>query len=168
MIIKHTRNNSTFNLYNANLANKALPFISAIENIGRNATVLKNIAKAVKAGKSNVTYDFFVLDGLEDAIVKMALNLTTQERALKATKYDNLAEYIKAFKAWAKTPKAELPQEKKDNLKRIIAKAQILREGVFSKYCHNEIGLNDLIIAHGYDVQENTVKENDTITGNDS
>ena len=81
-MLKFTRNNSTFNIANASLATQALPFIQAIENIGKNASVLKNIVKAVKLSKSNPTYDFFVNDGLEDAVTKMSLNLTTQEKAL--------------------------------------------------------------------------------------
>lgn len=146
-MIKFTRNNGTFNIDNASLATHALPFIQAIETIGKNASVLKNIVKAVKSSKTNATYDFFVSDGLEDAIVKMALALTTQEKALKACKYDNLSQYQLEFKKWAKMPNAELTQESKDNIKRIIAKAQLLREGVFSKYVHGQVSLNDLKIA---------------------
>ena len=164
---KFTRNNSTFNIANASLATQALPFIQAIENIGKNASVLKNIVKAIKSSKSNTTYDFFVNDGLENAITKMALNLTTQEKALKACKYDNLHRYQIEFKKWAKLPNAEMTQEHKDNVKRIIAKAQILRDGVFSKYVHGQISLNDLKIA--FDLTSNPTAENapDTITGNE-
>lgn len=162
---KFTRNNSTFNIANASLATQALPFIQAIENIGKNASVLKNIVKAVKSSKTNVTYDFFVNDGLEDAVTKMALALTTQEKALKACKYDNLHQYQVEFKKWAKLPNAEMTQEHKDNVKRIIAKAQILREGVFSKYVHGQITLNDLKIA--FDLTSNPTAETtlDTISG---
>lgn len=162
---KFTRNNSTFNIANASLATQALPFIQAIENIGKNASVLKNIVKAVKSSKTNATYDFFVNDGLEDAVTKMALALTTQEKALKACKYDNLHQYQVEFKKWAKLPNAEMTQEHKDNVKCIIAKAQILREGVFSKYVHGQISLNDLKIA--FDLTSNPTAEvaPDTISG---
>ena len=162
---KFTRNNSTFNIANASLATQALPFIQAIENIGKNASVLKNIVKAVKSSKTNATYDFFVNDGLEDAVTKMALNLTTQEKALKACKYDNLHQYQTEFKKWAKLPNAEMTQEHKNNVKRIIAKAQILREGVFSKYVHGQVSLNDLKIA--FDLTSSTTAETtpDTISG---
>ena len=44
-MLKFTRNNATFNVANASLASQALPFIQAIENIGKNASVLKNIVK---------------------------------------------------------------------------------------------------------------------------
>ena len=167
-MLKFTRNNATFNVANATLATQALPFIQAIENIGKNASVLKNIAKAVKSSKSNATYDFFVNDGLEDAIAKMALNLTTQEKALKACKYDNLHQYQLEFKKWAKLPNAEMTQENKDNVKRIIAKAQILRDGVFSKYVHGQISLNDLKIA--FDLTSKPTEnaaEAETISGNE-
>lgn len=167
-MLKFTRNNATFNVANATLATQALPFIQAIENIGKNASVLKNIAKAVKSSKSNATYDFFVNDGLEDAIAKMALNLTTQEKALKACKYDNLHQYQLEFKKWAKLPNAEMTQENKDNVKRIIAKAQILREGMFSKYVHGQISLNDLKIA--FDLTSKPTEnaaEAETISGNE-
>ena len=166
-MLKFTRNNSTFNIANASLATQALPFIQAIENIGKNASVLKNIVKAVKLSKSNPTYDFFVNDGLEDAVTKMSLNLTTQEKALKACKYDNLHQYQTEFKKWAKLPNVEMTQDAKDNVKRIIAKAQILREGVFSKYVHGQITLNDLKIA--FDLTSNPTAETtpDTISGNE-
>lgn len=144
---KFTRNNATFNIENAALATKALPFVNQIENIGKNATVFKQIIKAIKANKTNVVYDFFVNDGLENQISKMALALDTQEKALKACKYDNLHQYQVAFKKWAKTPNAEMIQDDKDNVKKIVAKARILREGLFSKYAHGEISLNDLKIA---------------------
>lgn len=167
-MLKFTRNNATFNVANASLATQAMPFIQAIENIGKNASVLKNIVKAVKSSKSNATYDFFVNDGLENQVVKMALNLTTQEKALKACKYDNLHQYQLEFKKWAKLPNAEMTQESKDNVKRIIAKAQILREGVFSKYVHGEISLNDLKIAFDLTSKPTeNVAENKTISGNE-
>lgn len=163
-MMKFTRNNATFTAANAALASQALPFIQAIENIGKNAAVLKNIAKAVKSNKTNATYDFFVNDGLEDAVTKMALNLTTQEKALKACKYDNLHQYQAEFKKWAKLPNAEMTQESKDNVKRIIAKAQILREGVFSKYVHGQISLNDLKIAFDLTSTPTAETAQDTIT----
>lgn len=163
-MMKFTRNNATFNSANASLATQVLPFIQAIENIGKNATVLKNIAKAVKSNKTNATYDFFVNDGLEDAVTKMALNLTTQEKALKACKYDNLSQYMAEFKKWAKLPNAEMTQESKDNVKRIIAKAQILREGVFSKYVHGQISITDLRIAFDLTSTPTAETAQDTIT----
>ena len=167
-MLKFTRNNATFNVTNASLASQALPFIQAIENIGKNASVLKNIVKAVKSSKSNATYDFFVNDGLEDAVTKMALNLTTQEKALKACKYDNLHQYQLEFKKWAKLPNAEMTQENKDNVKRIIAKAQILREGMFSKYVHGQISLNDLKIAFDLTSKPtDKTAEPETISGNE-
>lgn len=159
-MIKFTRNNATFNVANASLATQAMPYIQAIENIGKNASVLKNIAKAIKSSKTNATYDFFVNDGLENQVVKMALALTTQEKALKACKYDNLHQYMAEFKKWAKMPKAEMTQESKDNVKRIIAKAQMLREGVFSKYVHGQISITDLRIA--FDLTSNPTAENST------
>ena len=168
-MLKFTRNNATFNVANASLASQALPFIQAIENIGKNASVLKNIVKAVKSSKSNATYDFFVNDGLEDAVTKMALNLTTQEKALKACKYDNLHQYQLEFKKWAKLPNAEMTQENKDNVKRIIAKARILRDGVFSKYVHGQISLNDLKIAFDLTSKptDKIAEPEETISGNE-
>ena len=98
----------------------------------------------------------------------MALNLTTQEKALKACKYDNLHQYQLEFKKWAKLPNAEMTQENKDNVKRIIAKAQILRDGVFSKYVHGQISLNDLKIAFDLTSKPtDKVAEPETISGNE-
>lgn len=142
---KFTRNNQTFNLDNSLQAKKVMPYLVKVQNIGKNALVLKNIAQAVSRSKTNPTYDFFVSDGLESAITKLALGLTSQEMALKASKADNFALYFEAFKKWAKNPNVELDAEQKRLLKvNVIAKARILRDGLFSKYIHDELSLNDL------------------------
>lgn len=142
---KFTRNNQTFNLDNSLQAKKVIPFITSVQNIGKNALVLKNIAQAISKGKPNPTYDFFVSDGLENPISKIALGLTSKELALKASKADNYALYFEAFKKWAKKPNVELDAEQKRLLKvNVISKARVLRDGLFSKYVHDELSLNDL------------------------
>ena len=61
-----------------------------------------------------------------------------------------------------------MTQENKDNVKRIIAKAQILRDGVFSKYVHGQISLNDLKIAFDLTSKPtDNVAEAETISGNE-
>ena len=161
-----TLNLNAFNADNVSKAIKAETFVSKIVNLGKNAQVLNQVLKAVKGKKSNATLDFFVMDGLQDALLNKALSIHNQDSAAKACKHDNYAQYLAMFKKLAKTM-TELSADDKKKIKAIVATAQVLKDGILSQYAHDQITFNDLSIAYGFDQIKAPSQESDSISGND-
>ena len=145
-----TLNLTAFNAENVSKAIKAETFVSKIVNLGKNAQVLNQVLKAVKAKKTNATLDFFVMDGLQDALLNKALAIHNQDSAAKACKHDNYAQYLAMFKKLAKTM-TELTADDKKKVKAIVATAQVLKDGILSQYAHDQIDFNTVSIAYGFD-----------------
>ena len=162
----NTLNLTAFNADNVSKAIKAETFVSKIVNLGKNAQVLNQVLKAVKGKKSNATLDFFVMDGLQDALLNKALSIHNQDSAAKACKHDNYAQYLAMYKKLAKTM-VELSVDDKKKIKAIVASAQVLKDGILSQYAHDQITFNDLSIAYGFDQIKTTSQDNDSIVGND-
>ena len=162
-----TLNLNAFNANNVSKAIKAETFVSKIVNLGKNAQVLNQVLKAVKGKKTNATLDFFVMDGLQDALLNKALSIHNQDSAAKACKHDNYAQYLAMYKKLAKTM-VELSADDKKKIKAIVATAQVLKDGILSQYAHDAITFNDLSIAYGFDqIKKADSQDNDSITGND-
>lgn len=161
-----TLNLTAFNAENVSKAIKAETFVSKIVNLGKNAQVLNQVLKAVKGKKSNATLDFFVMDGLQDALLNKALSIHNQDSASKACRHDNYAQYLAMYKKLAKTM-TELSSDDKKKIKAIVASAQVLKEGILSQYAHDAITFNDLSIAYGFDQIKTTSQDSESITGND-
>ena len=161
-----TLNLTAFNADNVSKAIKAETFVSKIVNLGKNAQVLNQVLKAVKGKKSNATLDFFVMDGLQDALLNKALSIHNQDSAAKACKHDNYAQYLAMYKKLAKTM-TELTADDKKKIKAIVATAQVLKDGVLSQYAHDQIDFNSLSIAYGFDQIKASNPESESITGND-
>lgn len=161
-----TLNLTAFNADNVSKAIKAETFVSKIVNLGKNAQVLNQVLKAVKGKKTNATLDFFVMDGLQDALLNKALSIHNQDSAAKACKHDNYAQYLAMYKKLAKTM-TELTADDKKKIKAIVASAQVLKEGILSQYAHDQITFNDLSIAYGFDQIKAGKTEPESITGND-
>ena len=159
-------NLTAFTADTASKAIKAETFVSKIVNMGKNAQVLNQVLKAVKGKKTNATLDFFVVDGLQDALLNKALSIHNQDSAAKACKHDNYAQYLAMYKKLAKTM-VELSSDDKKKIKAIVATAQVLKEGILSQYAHDQITFNDLSIAYGFDQIKTTSQDNDSIVGND-
>ena len=162
-----TLNLTAFNADNVSKAIKAETFVSKIVNLGKNAQVLNQVIKAVKGKKSNATLDFFVMDGLQDALLNKALSIHNQDSAAKACKHDNYAQYLAMYKKLAKTM-TELSADDKKKIKAIVASAQVLKDGILSQYAHDQITFNDLSIAYGFDQIKTTSQDSESITGNDT
>ena len=162
-----TLNLTAFNADNVSKAIKAETFVSKIVNLGKNAQVLNQVLKAVKGKKTNATLDFFVMDGLQDALLNKALSIHNQDSAAKACKHDNYAQYLAMYKKLAKTM-VELSADDKKKIKAIVATAQVLKDGILSQYAHDQITFNDLSIAYGFDQIKTTNQDNESITGNDN
>ena len=161
-----TLNLTAFNADNVSRAIKAETFVSKIVNLGKNAQVLNQVLKAVKGKKTNATLDFFVMDGLQDALLNKALSIHNQDSAAKACKHDNYAQYLAMYKKLAKNM-TELTADDKKKIKVIVATAQVLKDGILSQYAHDQITFNDLSIAYGFDQIKNTSQDSESITGND-
>lgn len=163
-----TLNLNTFNAENVSRAIKAESFVTKIVNLGKNAQVLNQVLKAVKAKKSNATLDFFVLDGLQEALLHKALSIHNQDSASKACKHDNYAQYLAMYKKMAKSM-VELSSDDKKTVKAIVASAQVLKDGILSQYAHDQITFTDLSIAYGFDkIKANDqADDSESITGND-
>ena len=160
-------NLTAFNAENVSKAIKAETFVTKIVNLGKNAQVLNQVLKAVKGKKSNATLDFFVIDGLQDALLNKALSIHNQDSAAKACRHDNYAQYLAMYKKLAKTM-VELSADDKKKIKAIVATAQILKDGILSRYAHDQITFNDLSIAYGFDqIKKADSQDNDSIVGND-
>lgn len=160
-------NLTAFNADNVSKAIKAETYVSKIVNLGKNAQVLNQVLKAVKSKKSNATLDFFVMDGLQDALLNKALSIHNQDSAAKACKHDNYAQYLAMYKKLAKTM-VELSSDDKKKIKAIVATAQVLKDGILSQYAHDQITFNDLSIAYGFDqMKKADNQESDPIVGND-
>ena len=160
-------NLTAFNADNVSKAIKAETFVSKIVNLGKNAQVLNQVLKAVKGKKTNATLDFFVIDGLQDALLNKALSIHNQDSAAKACKHDNYAQYLAMYKKLAKSM-TELSADDKKKIKAIVATAQVLKEGILSQYAHDQITFNDLSIAYGFDQMKKADSQADeSITGND-
>ena len=160
-------NLTAFNAENVSKAIKAEGFVTKIVNLGKNAQVLNQVLKAVKGKKSNATLDFFVIDGLQDALLNKALSIHNQDSAAKACRHDNYAQYLAMYKKLAKTM-TELSSDDKKKIKAIVATAQVLKEGILSQYAHDQISFNDLSIAYGFDqIKKADNQDNDSIVGND-
>lgn len=162
-----TLNLTAFNADNVSKAIKAETFVSKIVNLGKNAQVLNQVLKAVKAKKTNATLDFFVMDGLQEALLNKALSIHNQDSAAKACKHDNYAQYLAMYKKLAKTM-TELSSDDKKKIKAIVASAQVLKDGILSQYAHDAITFNDLSIAYGFDQIKTTNQDSESITGNDT
>ena len=162
-----TLNLTAFNADNVSKAIKAETFVSKIVNLGKNAQVLNQVLKAVKAKKTNATLDFFVMDGLQDALLNKALSIHNQDSAAKACKHDNYAQYLAMYKKLAKTM-TELTADDKKKIKAIVASAQVLKEGILSQYAHDQIDFNSVSIAYGFDQIKAGNPEPESITGNDT
>lgn len=161
-----TLNLTAFNADNVSKAIKAETFVSKIITLGKNAQVLNQVLKAVKGKKSNATLDFFVMDGLQDALLNKALSIHNQDSAAKACKHDNYAQYLAMYKKLAKSM-TELSADDKKKIKSIVASAQVLKDGILSQYAHDAITFNDLSIAYGFDQIKTTSQDSDSIVGND-
>ena len=162
-----TLNLTAFNAENVSKAIKAETFVSKIVNLGKNAQVLNQVLKAVKGKKTNATLDFFVIDGLQEALLNKALSIHNQDSAAKACKHDNYAQYLAMYKKLAKTM-VELSADDKKKIKAIVASAQVLKDGILSQYAHDAITFNDLSIAYGFDqIKKADSQDNDSIVGND-
>ena len=160
-------NLTAFNAENVSKAIKAETFVTKIVNLGKNAQVLNQVLKAVKGKKTNATLDFFVIDGLQDALLNKALSIHNQDSAAKACRHDNYAQYLAMYKKLAKTM-VELSADDKKKIKAIVATAQILKDGILSRYAHDQITFNDLSIAYGFDqIKKADSQDNDSIVGND-
>ena len=160
-------NLTAFNAENVSKAIKAETFVSKIVNLGKNAQVLNQVLKAVKGKKTNATLDFFVIDGLQEALLNKALSIHNQESAAKACKHDNYAQYLAMYKKLAKSM-TELSADDKKKIKAIVATAQVLKDGILSQYAHDQITFNDLSIAYGFDqMKKADSQDNDSIVGND-
>lgn len=159
-------NLTAFNAENVSKAIKAESFVTKIVNLGKNAQVLNQVLKAVKGKKTNATLDFFVMDGLQDALLNKALSIHNQDSAAKACRHDNYAQYLAMYKKLAKTM-TELSSDDKKKIKAIVASAQVLKEGILSQYAHDQINFNDLSIAYGFDQIKTTSQDSESITGND-
>lgn len=153
-----TLNLTAFNSDNVSKAIKAETFVTKLVNLGKNAQVLSQVLKAVKGKKSNATLDFFVMDGLQDALLNKALSIHNQDSAAKACKHDNYAQYLAMYKKLAKTM-TELSSDDKKKIKSIVASAQVLKDGILSQYAHDQITFNDLSIAYGFDQIKKGVAE---------
>ena len=162
-----TLNLTAFNAENVSKAIKAETFVSKIVNLGKNAQVLNQVLKAVKGKKTNATLDFFVIDGLQDALLNKALSIHNQDSAAKACRHDNYAQYLAMYKKLAKTM-TELSSDDKKKIKAIVATAQVLKDGILSQYAHDQISFNDLSIAYGFDqIKKADNQDNESIVGND-
>ena len=161
-----TLNLNAFNAENVSKAIKAESFVTKIVNLGKNAQVLNQVLKAVKGKKTNATLDFFVVDGLQDALLNKALSIHNQDSAAKACRHDNYAQYLAMYKKLAKTM-TELSADDKKKIKAIVASAQVLKDGILSQYAHDQITFNDLSIAYGFDQIKTTSQDSESITGND-
>ena len=160
-------NLTAFNADNVSKAIKAETFVSKIVNLGKNAQVLNQVLKAVKGKKTNATLDFFVIDGLQDALLNKALSIHNQDSAAKACRHDNYAQYLAMYKKLAKTM-TELSSDDKKKIKAIVATAQVLKDGILSQYAHDQISFNDLSIAYGFDqIKKADNQDNESIVGND-
>lgn len=157
---------TAFNAENVSKAIKAESFVTKIVNMGKNAQILNQVLKAVKGKKSNSTLDFFVVDGLQDALLNKALAIHNQESAAKACKHDNYHNYFAMYKKLAKTM-TELSSDDKKKIKAIVASAQVLKEGILSQYAHDQITFTDLSIAYGFDQIKTNSQDNESIIGND-
>lgn len=161
-----TLNLTTFNADNVSKAIRAEAFVSKIVNLGKNAQVLNQVLKAVKNKKSNATLDFFVIDGLQDALLNKALSIHNQDSAAKACKHDNYAQYLAMYKKLAKTM-TELSADDKKKIKAIVATAQVLKDGILSQYAHGQITFNDLSVAYGFDKMKTLSNAPESVIGND-
>ena len=162
-----TLNLTAFNAENVSKAIKAESFVVKIVNMGKNAQVLNQVLKAVKGKKTNATLDFFVVDGLQDALLNKALSIHKQDSAAKACKHDNYAQYLAMYKKLAKTM-TELSSDDKKKIKAIVASAQVLKDGILSQYAHDQITFNDLSIAYGFDqMKKADSQDNGQDNGND-
>ena len=160
-------NLTAFNAENVSKAIKAETFVSKIVNLGKNAQVLNQVLKAVKGKKTNATLDFFVIDGLQEALLNKALSIHNQDSAAKACKHDNYAQYLAMYKKLAKSM-TELSADDKKKIKAIVATAQVLKDGILSQYAHDQITFNDLSIAYGFDqMKKADSQDNDSIVGTD-
>ena len=144
---------SNDSMINIELARKALNHLSDLVYMGKNAIILSEVANnfANKKETSNIKAlrKDNVLKGLESKMFQCQTAVKT--RAM--TSADNYADYAKAVKAML-SKKAPLSDKQKEQIKTIVAKAQVLRNGYLSKYAHDEIGFNQLAGHYSFEVTE--------------
>ena len=144
---------SNDSMINIELARKALNHLSDLVYMGKNAIILSEVANnfANKKETSNIKAlrKDNVLKGLESKMFQCQTAVKT--RAM--TSADNYADYAKAVKAML-SKKAPLSDKQKEQIKAIVAKAQVLRNGYLSKYAHDEICFNQLAGHYSFEVTE--------------
>lgn len=144
---------SNDSMINIELARKALNHLSDLVYMGKNAIILSEVANnfANKKETSNIKAlrKDNVLKGLESKMFQCQTAVKT--RAM--TSADNYADYAKAVKAML-SKKAPLSDKQKEQIKGIVAKAQVLRNGYLSKYAHDEICFKQLAGHYSFEVAE--------------
>ena len=144
---------SNDSMINIELAKKALNHLTDLVYMGKNAIILSEVANnfANKKETSNIKAlrKDNVLKGLESKMFQCQTAVKT--RAM--TSADNYADYAKAVKAML-SKKAPLSDKQKEQIKSIVAKAQVLRNGYLSKYAHDEICFKQLAGHYSFEVAE--------------
>lgn len=144
---------SNDSMINIELARKALNHLTDLVYMGKNAIILSEVANnfANKKETSNIKAlrKDNVLKGLESKMFQCQTAVKT--RAM--TSADNYADYAKAVKAML-SKKAPLSDKQKEQIKTIVAKAQVLRNGYLSKYAHDEICFKQLAGHYSFEVAE--------------
>ena len=144
---------SNDSMVNIELARKALNHLTDLVYMGKNAIILSEVANnfANKKETSNIKAlrKDNVLKGLESKMFQCQTAVKT--RAM--TSADNYADYAKAVKAML-SKKAPLSDKQKEQIKVIVAKAQVLRNGYLSKYAHDEICFKQLAGHYSFEVAE--------------
>lgn len=134
---------SNDSMVNIELAHKAIIHLNSLAAMGKNAQILSEVANnfANKKESSNVKAlrKDNVLKGLESKVFQCQ----TIVKARSMTQNDNYFDYAKIIKN-VLSKKAPLNEKQKEQVKTIVAKAQVLRNGFLSKYAHDEMSWLEL------------------------
>lgn len=144
---------SNDSMINIELAQKALSHLNTLVYMGKNALILSEVANNFANKKETSNIKALRKDNVLKGLESKMFQCQTIVKARAMTSADNYADYAKAVKAML-SKKAPLSDKQKEQIKTIVAKAQVLRNGYLSKYAHNEIGFEQLAGHYSFEVAE--------------
>ena len=140
------------NMTNINLANNAIKYLTLNVTKGKNAAILKTLASDFAKQKQSTTSQLLVKDKTLKGLLSKVYQCQSATATTKIVANDNYAEYVTILKSVISS-KAELSDKRKTAVKNAVKTAQVLRNGVLSKYAHDEISFLELTQVFGFDVK---------------
>lgn len=148
------------NMANIDLANNAIKYLTLNVTKGKNAAILKILASDFAKQKQSTTSQLLAKDKTLKGLLSKVYQCQSATATNKIVANDNYAEYVTILKSVISS-KTELTDKRKTAVKNAVKTAQVLRNGVLSKYAHDELSFLELCQCFGIEIKtENDISSN--------